>query len=88
MNTYLKGDKVLIRSKKQLGKSKDSWLGINKYMLKNSNKVKTISSIQESFEHDVYFNIMNEQWTYVPRFIHPFVIRNYRLILLNENIQN
>lgn len=84
-NNYIKGDKVLIVSKDQLIAFDRSheWPFLAGDMLNCADKMKTIKSVNIDSIYNNYFSLVNNDFIWIPKLFHPFVIRNYKLILLN-----
>lgn len=88
MMKIIKGDIVLIRSEEQLRKEEpDKWPGINHLMLNRASKLAVVTSTGVDESYRLYFLINRKDnldqyiWTWVPRYVHPFVIRNHKLLL-------
>lgn len=84
----IKGDVVLIRSKEQLQKEDPyKWPGIHSLMLNRASKLAVVIDTGVDSPCGLCFLINRSKdddqnsWIWVPRYIHPFVIRNYRLLL-------
>lgn len=86
-DSYIEGDKVLIVSKNQLIAFDRSheWPFLAEEMLNDADKMKTIKDVTIDTVYSTYFTLVNNDFSWIPKLFHPFVIRNYRLILLNES---